>query len=105
MAVALAVACGGQVSSIADSDDVKGAGSATHPSSVVAAPMGQPMIANFSSKAQWRAFTFSVRAGDTVSVFADGRDGLDTVLSLYAVDARTGLPAGRACPECGTLNG
>jgi hypothetical protein len=57
---------------------------------------GEIARATFSPRAQFRAYTFDGEAGQAVSLYADGLRGLDTVIYVYRLSARTGRPFGRA---------
>jgi Kazal-type serine protease inhibitor domain len=57
--------------------------SAKAPASFVDIAFGESKTASFTSKSQYRAFRFDGKKGQKVSVFVDGKSGLDTVAYLY----------------------
>jgi hypothetical protein len=66
--------------------------SATRPASMAALTPMVPMRTTFTSTSHWRAFKFSGSAGDSVDVYVDGLNGLDTVLYIYRISRVTGRP-------------
>jgi hypothetical protein len=68
--------------------------SARHPSSIEPIVFGDIATTSFTWWEQFRAFTFSGQAGQTVELYVDGLDGIDTVLYLYKVSATSGRPFG-----------
>lgn len=71
------------------------ADSASRPTSLVDLGPGQYGTAVITSSVQWRGFRFAGHAGESVSVYADGLQGFDSVLYLYKVSRTTGRPYGR----------
>jgi hypothetical protein len=68
--------------------------SARAPASFVDIAFGDTQTASFTSRSQFRAFRFSGQKGQKVSLFVDGKNGLDTVVYLYK--ATTDHPWGKA---------
>jgi hypothetical protein len=70
------------------------ADTARKPASTEPIAFGIVKTATFTPTEQFRAFTFSGAAGQLVDLYADGLDGLDTVLYLFRVSPQTGRPFG-----------
>jgi hypothetical protein len=69
--------------------------SARFPASIEAIGFGEVVTTTFTWHEEYRAFTFTGTAGQTVNLLLDGLNGLDTVLYLYRVSRVTGRPFGR----------
>ncbi len=54
----------------------------------------QPHAALFDDTTQKRGYAFNGVQGDTISIFADGNNDLDTVVYLYEAMPKTGAPVG-----------
>jgi hypothetical protein len=71
------------------------ADSATAPYSAAPIAFGEIKTATFTTRAEFRAFSFDGEKGQKIDAYLDGRNGLDTVLYVYRATA-SGKPYGRA---------
>ena len=97
----LAAGCGGKEPEAAldygaeDAIESK-ADSVTRPATLVSIVLDRVARASLSATERYRGFVFTGRAGQRFDLFADGLGGLDTVLYIYKVSARTGRAYGGA---------
>jgi len=70
------------------------ADSATRPVSVDTLAIGANATARFDASSHYRAYIFTGRRGQQVSLFVDGASHLDTVVYLY--NTKSGKPSGRS---------
>jgi hypothetical protein len=78
----------------AEGDDLSKADTAKRPATSEPIAFGVVKTTELTPKAEFRGFTFSGSAGQLVDMYADGLDGLDTVLYLYRLSPHNGRPLG-----------
>src|SRR5207249_652431 len=69
-----------------------GGDSATAPGVTTALAAGTKASIRFTKTTQWRALAFDALAGQSISVYVDGKSELDTVAYLYRRSRITGRP-------------